>query len=244
MAIRAVALVHIDPSRVKVALDPGPAEERAKLKDDRMDVVEGADGNVYFIEAFEDATAIRMGFALGHAEPEVMGTLVAAALGDLVDEHDDPRGIPLFPETYRPKARSWSALLDEIGEALDWAPIEGTEVMDAGFDMGALQQGDLMSMVAQMQAQMSPQMLEQAMQMAQRLAEGGGMDELQRAMQQMMPDMSSLQGMPMDMEAMARQAQQMLEADPELQQRLAGQLGITDAVLDDDPGSEDDKPHK
>jgi hypothetical protein len=238
MAINAVAIVHIDPSAVKAALDPAPEQERAKLDDERLDVVEGGDGKYYVIESFGDATAIHLDIPLGHADPEVMGTLVAVALGDIIDEHDDPRGVPLFPESYKPKARTWAGLLEEIGEALDWAPIEGTEIVDPNEEVGAFGpgMGDLAAMAAQMQAQLPPEMLQQAMEMAQKLAGSGAMDEIQRAMQQMMSDPTAENADPpgMDIQGMAQQAQRMLDDNPELQKRLAGQLGITDAQLDDD----------
>lgn len=244
MSINAVAIVHIAPEKVKAALDPAPEQERSRLKDEALDAVEGFDGKVYVIESFEDATAIRLGLPLGSEEPEVMGTLIAVALGDLVDEHDDPRGVPLYPESYEPKARTWSGLLEELGEALDWAPIEGPEIVSPEQGPGAMGPGmeDLASMAAQMQAMMPPEMLQQAMQMAQRLAQSGSMDEIEKAMQQMMQGGAPGAGpMGMDLEAMAKQAQQMLDQNPDLQQKLEGQLKITDAQLDEDDEGEGKK---
>ena len=228
MAIRAVALVHIDPSRVKAVLDPGPEQERASISDDRMDVVEGADGNVYFIEAFGDATAFRMRFALGHTEPDVAGTLIAAALGDLMDEHDDPRGVPLYPETYRPKSRCWDEFMDEFGEAFEWVPIDGEDEEEDQPGVDVFQQTDLMSMVSQMQTQMTPQFLEQAMYMAQGLFEQDGMEELREAVKAMVPGVAprtvSPQGEPVDIATVLREAGRMLEADPSKKKKVRDQL--------------------
>lgn len=234
MAKNAVALVHIAPAAVKAALDPAPDSQRPELDRPSLDAVEGADGKVYVIESFDDATAVHLGVPLGYDEPDVMGTLVAVALGDLIDEHDDPRGVPMYPSSYTPKATTWEGLLDEIGEALDWAPIEGPELMDPM--AGVPDMSNLAAMAAQMQAQLPPEMLQHAMDMAQQLAQAGAMGDIQRAMQQMMQG-ESPSPMGLDLAEMARQAQRMLDQNPELQQKLAGQFGITDAQLDDDePG--------
>ena len=263
MSMNAVALVHIAPAAVKEALEPGPEEERAKLGDPRLDVCIGADDKIYVIEAFDDATAIRLGIPLGYADPEVMGVLVATALGDLIDSHDDPRGVPLIPESYVPKARAWDALIEELGELADWAPIEGPEIVDPAADMfGALgaDPQQLMQMAAQMQGQDPSVLMQQAMQMAQQLAASGAMDEIQRAMQQMMQGQGmppgggdadggvpgGMPGMGMDFAAMAAQAQSMLDANPALRDKLMQQMGgaeppggddVVDAELEDAPDS-------
>jgi len=242
MSIQAVAILHVHPNKVKAALDPGPEGARRDLEGDHFDVVEGHDGKTYVIESFEDATALHLGIPLGHDDPEVMGTLVAVAVGDIIDDHDEPRGVPLYPDNYRPKARTWEGLLDEIGDALDWAPIEGPEVVDPmgmpGMMPGGMGPGaeDLASMASQMQAMLPPEMLQQAMQMAQQLAGSGSLADVERAMKQMMGPMpgSGEASAGMDFQTIARQAQQMLDANPEMKERLESQLQITDAKISDD----------
>ncbi|HOT10354.1 MAG TPA: hypothetical protein PK710_11315, partial [Polyangiaceae bacterium] len=221
------------PSRVMEMLEPGSDSQRQALEGSGCETVEGADGNSYVIDAFEDATGIRMQVALGYAEPEVMGALVAAVLGDLVEEHDDPRGVALYPETYQPRARTWAGLLEEMGDALDWAPLESAEVMLGDFGSELDFQGDLVSLMAQMQEQVSPEMLEKAMRFAQHLIGNGQGTGLSQAEQELLPDMAQLPNFPMDFGTLAEQAQRLFEANPQLEQRLAEPLGMTDAVVDD-----------
>jgi hypothetical protein len=52
-------------------------------------------------------------------------TILAHAFGGaLADVHDDPRGVLAFPDVCEPKARSYDAIVAEIGSAGVWLPLD------------------------------------------------------------------------------------------------------------------------
>ena len=99
MGIDAVALLHI----------PDLAQLRPDLK--------------RYIEHRGDASLYSTFARMGGAAPDQAGLLVRSLLGDTLDQHTDPRGILFYPDVCEPRARSYDALVAEVGEAGMWVPI-------------------------------------------------------------------------------------------------------------------------
>ena len=74
------------------------------------------------VETLEDGVLIRTQQRFG-AEPEDIGAALVQLLGDALDPHDDPRGVFLVPDVAKPRARTYEGVIEEIGEAGEWAPI-------------------------------------------------------------------------------------------------------------------------
>jgi hypothetical protein len=112
MGIEAVALLHVPLDRVREvlpAVDAAPGTYR------------GLAGQRLELRAVADATLVRTRAPFG-AEPEELGQLLGAALGPLLDEHGDPRGIFVYPDVAKPKTTTYDAIVDEFGEAGFWVP--------------------------------------------------------------------------------------------------------------------------
>ncbi len=54
---------------------------------------------------------------------EELGLALRQLVGDALDQHDDARGVFVIPDVAEPKAQSYDAMIEEIGEAGEWAPI-------------------------------------------------------------------------------------------------------------------------
>lgn len=267
MGTKAVAIVHIHPDVIRAAFALAPQEQQDGAAGE---VRIGADDNAYRMRFFDDAAALYLGVGLGFGEPDVMGVLVATALGEVIDQHDDPRGVPLIPDSYEPQASTWDGIVEELGDAADWVPVDSASPQEDPMQalLGAFGPGgpggpDLMSLAAQLQGQDPATLMQQAMQVAQQLAQSGGFAQIQQTIQQMMPGMA-LPGMamppqrelvdaqlddaqgeaatapPVDLDAMTRQAQALIDANPQLMQQLLSQLG---GVIDVE-GEEVGKPKK
>ena len=233
MSMNAVALIRVSLADVKKALGEASAPEGGEAPPDAIWVT-AATGPVAVV-GLEDATLLYTGVSIREADPEELGTLVRAMLGEVADGHDDERGVLVFPDRARPDdAETYDAVAAEAGDLGDWValPSEVAEVVDGGMPpgleatmgqvMGAMggdpsQMGGLWAQAQKLMAdpEMQAQMMSKAQQMmAQMQTEGGGMD----------------------FGKMASQAQEMLKDDPELVERLSGQL---DGEGGD--GSEDDE---
>ncbi|MCU0691728.1 MAG: hypothetical protein MUF54_10030 [Polyangiaceae bacterium] len=243
--MKAVAIVRVDPAVVKEALAAAPKEASEALGGAGFDVRLGDDDRPHKLLYFEDATAIHLGMGMEEASADAVAGALEAALGGLLGMHDDPRGVPVYPDTYALDGRTWAQVAEELGDAADWVPIGVTEVIAdpmaellGDWGPGA---ADLSRLTAQLQGQDPGVVMRQAMQMAQQLAASGALHDIQRAMEQMMqgppaqerrasgePQVQAPNGMAglgLDLTALAQQAQEMLNADPELQKRLQEQLG-------------------
>lgn len=164
MTLEAVAAVKVPPSEVKEALSSSGQR----------------------VVALEDGAAVHLGVKMTEASPAQLAARLRELLGDLLDRHDHPRGVPVYPASYAPDVKTFDALVEELGEAADWVPIaeeDGEEdpmaamaglLGGAGVDLGALQQ--------QMMGGDPNALMESAMQMAQQLADSGKLGELQEAM--------------------------------------------------------------
>ena len=73
---------------------------------------------------------------------------VRQLLGSTLDAHDDPRGILIFPDVCEPKARSYDAIVRELGSAGVWAPKVGLDHVPARYTHAKADSHE--SLVAQM----------------------------------------------------------------------------------------------
>jgi hypothetical protein len=76
------------------------------------------------IDRLADALLVHTGQDFS-SEPEVLSAAVRALLGDeLLDQHEDPRGLFFLPDVAAPQARSYAGVIDEVGEGGMWAPLD------------------------------------------------------------------------------------------------------------------------
>lgn len=62
---------------------------------------------------------------------EELGTTLRHLLGAALDTHDDPRGVFIIPDVADPKAQSYDGVIEEIGEAGEWAPLVSADHVPA-----------------------------------------------------------------------------------------------------------------
>ena len=74
-------------------------------------------------ESLEDAVLLHTGLPFA-SEPEELVAKLHAILGNVLDEHEDPRGIFVLPDVAMPKARSYLDVLAEVGAGGSWLSIE------------------------------------------------------------------------------------------------------------------------
>lgn len=220
MSMEAIALVRVPFAKVKETLNEAQAPAEAQAPPDAV-WVEGGAGAVA-IAPLDDATLLYTGVSLREAEPEQLGALTRVSLGELGDEHDDERGVLFFPARARPKgATTYDAVVEEAADLGDWVPLPeaselAAEAMPAGLEA---MMGQVMGAMGGDPSQMGG-LWEQAQKM---MTDPAMQAQLMSTAQQMMAQMQTGEG-GMDLSKMATQAQEMLAEDPDLMQRLAGQV--------------------
>ena len=223
--MNALALVAIKLSTMVETLGEGEAPARAKP-------VQGARwlkslaGGAILVHELDDAVLVDLGQSIRDVEANELGAALRAHLGFVLDAHDDDRGVFLFPEKVRPDASTAAAVIEEVADFGEWAPLttveigggmpgipDGLEAMMGEMLGGAgIDPSDMQGLFAQAQQMMAdPAAAEQMMQAAAKMMGG-------------MPDLGA-EGGALDMSALAAQAQQLAEDDPELVARLGKHLG-------------------
>lgn len=182
MAIDAIALLRVPPAAI-------PADRVIRVLDDGVLVRTGA--------RFDE-------------EPEALADILCDALGDALDDHEDPRGVLLIPSVADPKATTYDAVVEEIGEGGTWAPISG----DPGVALGGLFSRALEAMQAP------------GMQSALAQIQGQDPDALRAQMEAMLADP--------DLRKMAFDISAQLAADPAQLAALQQLVGGGDHDEDDD----------
>lgn len=212
MSKQAVAIVRIDAGTIRKELAAAGGDDRRV----------GANGESFRIEALDDATLVHLGIGIG-SEPDELADRLHALLGEVLEEHDEARGVPVYPSSYALQARTWEAAVEELGEAADWVKIFEEESAD---DMGGMLSalGLDASDVAELQKQLeSPEgggIFAAALQAARTLTEQGAFGDIAERLQQMgATDPSALAG-GLDLEALTQQAQRVLAENPELEEEL------------------------
>jgi hypothetical protein len=135
MSMEAVALVRIEASVLASTLKAAGSSGTA---------LEGANGERITIKALDDATLIFTSVSVRDAETEELGLLIRALVGDALDKHDDDRGVFTFPKAAAPKAKSYDAAIEEVGEMGEWAPkVSADDLTEDGGDFADIA-GDLL----------------------------------------------------------------------------------------------------
>lgn len=225
MSMNAIAILRIAPDTIRQAL-PGID-----------DVREGACGEPVRIRALSNATAVHLGVPLTES-PASLGLRLAALVGDVLLAHDEPRGIPIYPESYTLEAATWDDAIAELGDGADWVPLPmpGAGLPDLSSLLGAGGAAQLRGFAEQLQGAEGAALLEQAMQMAQELAQSGalagfaqqmlgGAQSPEAMLAQMGVGPDALGAAGLDLGAIAQRAQSMLASNPDLERQLREQLG-------------------
>lgn len=242
MTKQAAAIVRIEPGRVRDAFAAIEGKE---------DVYTGANGEPFGIVALDDATVVQLGISIA-SEPEELAERLEALLGELLDAHADPRGVPIYPSSHALEATGWDAAIEELGEAADWVSLDaGGGVGDIlqAFGLGAGELEDMQKIFAEGDRSA---LLSSAMRMAQEMAESGALEDLAKRMRIMQgadggdeqwkqleraTATDRLGGL--DLEELSKEARRMLEQNPELEEKLRSVFEGPDEE-DEDGASEDE----
>lgn len=245
MTKQAAAIVRIEPGRVRDAFAAIEGKE---------DAYTGANGEPFGIVALDDATVVQLGISIA-SEPEELAERLEALLGELLDAHADPRGVPIYPSSHALEATGWDAAIEELGEAADWVSLEGDGGGGIGdmlkaFGLGAGELEDVQKIFAEGDRSA---LLSSAMRMAQEMAESGALEDLAKRMRIMQgadggeeqwkqleraTATDRLGGL--DLEELSKEARRMLEQNPELEEKLRSVFEAPDEEDDEDGASEDE----
>jgi hypothetical protein len=242
MTKHAAAILHLAPSRVR---DRFPAA-------DGDDVRVAANGEDVALAALEDATVVHLGVSIG-AEPEQLAERMRALLADLLDAHEEPRGVPVYPSSYELQATTWAAAIEELGEAADWVEVREEDSAGGmagllgafGIDPGSLgafgiDPKQLEALEGTLGGIDQEKLMSSAMRMAEAMARSGALDDLAKRMHVFGPkdgedprrDLERedageerCKDLGFDVQALAEQARELLAADPDLEARLRSAVG-------------------
>ncbi len=241
MTKEAAAIVRIEPAQLRDAFAAvgGKEDQRA-----------GANGEPFEIVAVDDATVVRLGISIA-SEPEELAARLEALLGELLDAHDDARGVPIYPSSHALAATSWDAAIEELGEAADWVSLDagpgGIGDMLAAF---GLNEDSMKEMEKMLGGADRDALLSSAMRMAKEMAESGALDDLAKRMRLLQGAdggeeqwkalergnaTDRLAGL--DLEELGKEARKMLDANPELEKKLRS---VFDEPEDDDEEADED----
>jgi hypothetical protein len=154
MTTEAVIAIQIPISTLSAELGTMAASELAEAVVPGCEVLRGRNGAPLFARGLEDATLVFTQASLRDVEPDELSHFVRLLLGDVLDRHADARGLLVFPDAVRPKARRWLALVEELGELGEWLPI-----VDASYvpeRLKTAQPGSLESVAAQLMSALGP----------------------------------------------------------------------------------------
>jgi hypothetical protein len=195
--------------------------------------------------ALEDGALVKVGASFDEDPEELFDSLVDV-LGDVIDEHDDERGVLMIPDVARPSAKTYDAIVEEIGEGGTWAREPETALGGGAAGLGDML-GQMMQAVgpgtlAEIQRAMSaadPAALEEAKRAVESATSGGGSASIEALLGggKLPFDLGS----PQMQEAIAKMAQT-LQNDPAMLERLSSQLFGAGGQDDEDEeeGSEED----
>jgi hypothetical protein len=187
------------------------------------------------------------------SEPEELAELIRGLVGEpLAEGHDDERGVFLIPSIAAPKAKSYDAVIEEVGEGGVWAPWQAATAQGMP-DLSSMLSGMLGGLAgspafaaAAAQLQSDPNALREASQaLPGLLNDPAQLSELMNQARAHMPELGEmLRGMGVDfgspqLQDMAKGLQGELARDPGRLAELAEQL-LTQGA-DDDDGDEDDE---
>jgi hypothetical protein len=189
------------------------------------------------IEPLDDCALLHTGESFA-TEPEQLSARVRALLGEAVaDRHDDARGIFYIPDVAAPKARTYDAVIAEVGEGGAWGPLRtATAALPAalaGLDLGAMMAQippSLLDAVSEM-TRRDPNALENASKQLHAMIGQSGTQGVGALLNSAGIDLSSG-----GLQQLVDSMQNELEANPGRLAELAEQLlGGGDAAKSDDP---------
>jgi hypothetical protein len=107
----------------------------------RIETLEIADGGPARVEPLQDAVLLHTGMSFSE-DPRVLSNHVRGLIAGAAGQHLDPRGVFFIPDVAAPKARTYDAVLAEVGEGGFWGPaigdgLELPQALDAGM-LGAM----------------------------------------------------------------------------------------------------------
>ena len=218
MSMNAVAALRIELARLTEAL--GEAEAPAGAKTPASATwVNSLYGGAILVHQLDDGVLVDLGHALGDVEPDELGAALRAHLGPLLDDHDDERGIFIFPDKARPSDKAIAAIVEEVGELGEWVQ------PPAAAGLPGMVGGGLEAMMGQMLGGMDPGQMQGLFEQAQQMMADPAMaEQMMAAAAQMMGGA----GGGFDLSSLAEQAQRVVQDDPELAERLAKQLAASD----------------
>ena len=220
MSMVALAVLAIEASKIVEIL----GEEKAPRGDtpDGASWVRSLYGGAMLLHHLDDGALLDLGQSIRDVSIDDLGSALRAHLGPLLDQHDDDRGVFVFPEKARPAINTVSGIIEEVGELGEWAAVEAPQM-----DMGAMPAG-LEAMMGQMLGGMDPSQMQGLFEQAQQMMADPAMA------QQMMQAASQMMGGGLDMSALAEQAQQLAAQDPELVERLKQHVDGAEGDDEDD----------
>ncbi|HZO13164.1 MAG TPA: hypothetical protein VFB62_07890 [Polyangiaceae bacterium] len=101
--------------------------------------------------SLDDATLVDTGLDLSSSE---LAIELSETLGEALDAHDDARGVFVMPAKVQPKARSYQAVIDEVGELGMW--VEKVEAPMMMPDMSALGSGAFGALMGELMQAIDP----------------------------------------------------------------------------------------
>lgn len=145
MSMEAVALVRIRASVLAGSLQAaGPSGT----------TLVGVNGEALDIEALDDATLVFTSVSMRETEPDELGLVIRALLGDALDQHDDERGVLVFPKAAAPASRTYDEAVAEVGEMGEWAPHASAE------DLADDESGGFAALAGDLMDTLGPEVLE------------------------------------------------------------------------------------
>lgn len=122
-------------------------------------------GSDLHVTALEDAVLLHTGAGFA-CQPETLTRVVRGLVGDALDvEHKDSRGIFFIPDVASPSARTYEAVIEEIGEGGVWGPLNvpaqpSTTALGLGLPLGAADAEGLGALLGNLLEQMPESMLQ------------------------------------------------------------------------------------
>jgi hypothetical protein len=134
------------------------------------------------VDRLDDAVLVHTGHSFA-TEPEQLVEALEALIGESsLAQHDDPRGVLFVPDVAAPKAQSYDAVVDEVGEGGVWAA-PALASYGSSPDFGAL--------LGNMLAQLPPSLLSAASSAAQ--GDRGALDAVSAQVQALLGSSPQLQ---------------------------------------------------
>lgn len=118
MPIHAVALLRLDPSRLRAQFPDAP-------ESDEGFTLQGPRGPVRAVP-IEDGVHLHLAVPFD-TPPRELGLLLRQLLGASADAHSDPRGVYVYPDIARSDATTYEGVVADLGEGGMWVRLARAE---------------------------------------------------------------------------------------------------------------------